>query len=550
MAAHQLPDTAVAYVNGRLSTKQTQFPKTPIFSNAFMPARFEASLEEVETEGIIPNSINGTYFSMQMDHHMPPKFENDILFNGDGIVSSFRIFNGHVDWKRRFVRTDRFKAESDARKALFGRYRNPYTDDDSVRGMVRTAANTNIVFWRGVMLALKEDGPPFALDPVTLETLGRYDFEGQVLSPVFTAHPKADPKTGELLCFGYQAGGDGQCASTELVFYTLSAEGKKTQEVWFEMPYAGFIHDFGFTDDWIIFPLSPLKADFERIKEGGTYWAWDPTEFSYFGIAPRRNAKREDMVWLKAKNSFQGHVAGTYQKDDKLIFDITMADDNIFYWFPEAHVSADAFPQPRPFKAPMSRYEFDLKDFSKNDMIEPTKTQHFLAEFARIDERFLGQPYAQYWALGTDPTKPFDIEKCGLPAMGIWNTLHHYNWETGKEESWWAGPTSQLEEPCFVPTSASSPEGDGYLIAVIDRLDEMRQDLAIFKAQKVLEGPIGLIRLPLRPRRGFHGNFVDYTDIKEFCDRRELGGDIGPAQPAQKPLPWQAAYAAELGKLK
>jgi carotenoid cleavage dioxygenase len=48
-------------------------------------------------------------------------------------------------------------------------------------------------------LALKEDGPPFAMDPSTLETIGRYDFEGEVKSPTFTAHPKFYLVTGEMV---------------------------------------------------------------------------------------------------------------------------------------------------------------------------------------------------------------------------------------------------------------------------------------------------------------------------------------------------------------
>ncbi|KAK7415232.1 hypothetical protein QQZ08_012406 [Neonectria magnoliae] len=101
-------------------------------------------------------------------------------------------------------------------------------------------------------------------------------------------------------------------------------------------------------------------------------------------------------------------------------------------------------------------------------------------------------------------------------------------------------PTSTLEEPCFIPASTTtSPEGSGYLVAVIDRLDEMRQDLAIFNAQELSAGRIGLVRLPLRPRRGFHGNFVNHADIKAFAKRQGKGGDLGPAKAVEKPLLWQ-----------
>jgi carotenoid cleavage dioxygenase len=53
-----------------------------------------------------------------------------------------------------------------------------------------------------MLLALKEDSPPYALDPNTLETLGLYTFGGQLKSRTFSAHPKFDPDTGEMIVFG------------------------------------------------------------------------------------------------------------------------------------------------------------------------------------------------------------------------------------------------------------------------------------------------------------------------------------------------------------
>jgi len=49
-------------------------------------------------------------------------------------VSLFRFENGHVDFKMRYVKTERWKAERAARRSLYGLYRNPFTDDRSVQG--------------------------------------------------------------------------------------------------------------------------------------------------------------------------------------------------------------------------------------------------------------------------------------------------------------------------------------------------------------------------------------------------------------------------------
>jgi carotenoid cleavage dioxygenase-like enzyme len=258
----------------------------------------------------IPKDINGTFYRIQPDHRFPPLFEEDIHFNGDGSVSAFCFENGHVDFRQRYVHTDRFKAETKARKSLLGRYRNPHTDNEMVKGIIRTASNTNIIFWRGVLLATKEDGPPFAVDPVTLETIGRYDFDGQVQSPTFTAHPKFDPDTGEMVCYGYEAGGNGYDASCDIVVYTIDKGGKKTEECWYKAPFCGMIHDCAITKNFLILPLTPIKVNADRLKKGGNHFAWDPDEDQWYGIVPRRNGKPEDIVWLRADNGMSHILVG------------------------------------------------------------------------------------------------------------------------------------------------------------------------------------------------------------------------------------------------
>lgn len=192
------------YVDGVKRSNDPNFPRTEVFSGFNRPSRIEGDIHDLEVTGKIPDDIDGTFFRIQPDHRFAPRYESDIHFNGDGNVTAIRISRGRAHFKQRYVHTDRYDSETEHNKALFGKYRNPYTDSEAVKGVIRTAANTNIFFWRGMLLATKEDGPAYAMHPETLETIGRYDFEGQVLSPTMTAHPKFDPKTGEMICYGYE----------------------------------------------------------------------------------------------------------------------------------------------------------------------------------------------------------------------------------------------------------------------------------------------------------------------------------------------------------
>ncbi|PVH98426.1 carotenoid oxygenase [Periconia macrospinosa] len=538
----------------RTTTSQTTFPSTPFFTGFNKPSRLEADIFQLETTGVIPPSINGTFYRVQPDHRFPPIYEEDIHFNGDGSVSAFHFSNGHVDFKQRYVHTDRYNAETAARQALLGKYRNPYTDNEMVKGIVRTASNTNVIFWRGMLLATKEDGPPFAMDPTTLDTIGRYDFEGQVTSPTFTAHPKIDPDTGEMVGYAYQAGGDGADGSREIVVYTIDKDGVKTEEAWYEAPFCGMIHDCALTKNWLVLPLTPLKVDVERMKKGGNCFAWDPEEDQWYGVVPRRGGKREDIKWFRADNGFHGHIAGAYEDSTgKIIVDLTVATSNVFYWFPPDNVPTSPTPTTLPQRNALSsdthRWSID-PTLPTHTRITPTKLYGINGEFSRIDDRLVTRPYRHFWQCIIDPTRPYNFSACGPPAGGLFNVLGHFDWVTGaKDDVYWAGDTCTFQEPVFVPrqTSSSSEEdkgeevreGDGYIIVLLNHLDVLRNDILIFDALEVKKGPVAVVHLPVKLKLGLHGNFVEESEVEGWRVKRGEGGSVGPVKGAREPLEWQ-----------
>jgi carotenoid cleavage dioxygenase len=83
-------------------------------------------------------------------------------------------------------------------------------------------------------------------------------------------------------------------------------------------------------------------------------------------------------------------------------------------------------------------------------------------------------------------------------------------------------------------------EGDGYVLALLNHLDVLRNDILIFDAMNLSKGPIAAIHLPLKLRLGLHGNFVDQREIEAWQNRRSEAGDVGPARAAKEPLPWQS----------
>jgi carotenoid cleavage dioxygenase-like enzyme len=81
--------------------------------------------------------------------------------------------------------------------------------------------------------------------------------------------------------------------------------------------------------------------------------------------------------------------------------------------------------------------------------------------------------------------------------------------ETRAFELWNAGNRVSLAEPVFAPKRPDSREGEGYLLGVAYYLDEkLRSDLVILDAERVAEGPIARVKLPVQASPQVHGWWV------------------------------------------
>jgi carotenoid cleavage dioxygenase len=476
------------------------FPDTLAFSGILKPLRFEGDILDLEVEGEVPAQLNGTFHRVHPDQQFAPKFDNDQFFNGDGLISLFRFRNGRVDFKQRYAQTDKFKLERAAGKALFGAYRNPLFDDPSVKGKIRGTANTNAIVHAGKLFALKEDSPALLMDPLTLETDGYTDFGGKCTSQTFTAHPKIDPLTGNMVAFSYASKG---LLTRDATYMEISPTGELLREVWFEVPFYCMMHDFGVTEDYACFHLVPIISSWERLEANQPHFGFDTTMPVWLGVLPRKG-EAKDMKWFKCPNLFCSHVMNAFNDGTKVYFDTPVAKNNMFPFFPDVHG--------KPFNSLeaasyMTRWTVDMsskgEDFEKSERL--TK---MIGEFPRIDDRYATQPHSYGWLLVTDRSMPFNGTS-GRASGLLLNKLGYMNFKTGEQKEWFCGPDSVIQEPCFVPRTPDSPEGDGYLIALVDDIIRNYSELVILDAQAIEEGPLAQVKLPFRLRQGLHGNWAD-----------------------------------------
>lgn len=482
------------------------FPDTPNFTGFNTPSRIEADIADLAHQGTIPPELNGAFYRVQPDPQFPPRLGDDISFNGDGMISRFHIHDGRCDFRQRWARTDKWKLENAAGKGLFGAYRNPLTDDARVAGEIRGTANTNAFVFGGKLWALKEDSPALVMDPTTMETVGYEKFGGKMTGQTFTAHPKIDPATGNMVAIGYAASG---LCSDDVTYSEISPEGELLREVWFKAPYYCMMHDFAITPDYLVIHIVPSIGSWERLEAGLPHFGFDTTLPVYLGVIPRRDdVKPGDIRWFERRNCFASHVMNAWQDGTKIHFLTPESKNNFFPFFPDVHGA--------PFNpADSVTYLTDWTvDMASNGtaFAAITRLSETAAEFPRIDDRFTGRKNRYGWMLEMDFKR--QVELPGGSAGGApMNCLLLKDLETGAEQHWWAGPVSTLQEPCFVPRSKDAPEGDGWIVQVCNRMAEHRSDLLLFDALEIEKGPIATIAVPIRLRFGLHGNWADAAEI-------------------------------------
>lgn len=478
------------------SPEGLRFPDDVVFNGYAAPVRIEGQVHDLEVIGTIPPELDGVYFRNSADHAYPPLHGKDIFLNGDGMVHKVSIQNGHADLTTRFVRTRKFQLERKARRALFGAYRNPFTDSPEVAGEDANTANTAVMWHHGKLYALKESGRPYELDPEDLSTLGESNFDGQLKSKTFTAHPKFDPLTGECIAFAYNCEG---VASDEIELYTINKEGQFTRTERFKAPYCSMVHDFLVSRNYIAFVICPMICDWDRVQKGENYWHWDSSKKTYVAVIPRDRGV-ECIRWFTApKVAMQTHSFNAWEDGSKLVLDHFVNDSGWLSQFPDLH-NPDAQEKP-PFG---ERWTVDLE--SESDGVDIQRFINHIGEMPVVDPRFAMQRTRHYW-FGTSNPELGPMLEHG-PKGPPFTCLGHFDEQTGTIELFYAGPDSSPEEPCFVPRSPDAEEGDGFLMTMVGRRAENRTDLVILDARNLKQGPLAVIKFPCRVHEGFHGIWV------------------------------------------
>lgn len=460
------------------------YPDHPQLRGNFAPLRMECDLNDVIVEGEIPKDLDISYYRNGPDPQFAPRGHHH-WFAGDGMLHMFKVQDGRVGYRNRWARTKKFEVERDAGKSLFGAF-NPMENDPSVANLETDGvANTNVVWHGDKLLALEEGHAPFQLDPDSLASHGAWTFGNKLQGPM-TAHPKMDPKTGEMLFFGYMA--DGPFSET-ISYQVVNAVGELTRSERFEAPFASMMHDFIITENYVIFPVFPLTGSLERAMQGQPAFAWEPDKGTHIGVMPRSGSVT-DIRWFETDPCFVFHPMNAYEQDGKIVAHVMQFEEAPLF----PHVDGSK-PDPAKANARLCEWVIDLAPNSNG--IAQRFLEEMTGEFPRLDERFTGLEYQHGYYGGAT----------GKEAGLGFNAVVHHNLASGAVDKHELPEGDFTGEPVFVPRTPDAPEGDGYLLSVLYRGTENRSDLAVFDAQNIADGPMACAQLPHRVPFGFHGNW-------------------------------------------
>ncbi|HMG74273.1 MAG TPA: carotenoid oxygenase family protein [Pyrinomonadaceae bacterium] len=464
----------------------------PLIERAFSLTPCEQSYVVEDIDGEVPEFVRGTYYL-----NGPARFSRGGLnyrhwLDGDGMVYALRFENGSVRFTNRFVRGRKFVAEEEAGRPVFRTFGTGFKNDRLKRGIaLESPVNVTVYPYQNSVLAFGEQGLPWELDPVTLETRGEYDFGGALndISP-FAAHPKFDAVTGEMFNFGiaYSA------VNPHLNLYRFGAGGELIYRKRLPLPYACSIHDFSLSWNYVVFYLSPYVLNIESLgRDDRTLMealTWEPERGSRLLIVSR--ATGEQVTTIPIGHRYCLHLINCFEEANRLIADVLELEHPIYDQY---QVVPDLFTD--VCEGQPVRFVIDVDD---RELANTAEIDYLLApDFPSVAPRQLTKPYRDFWMLGISAT--------GRRGRKFFDQLVHANWTCAKACDVYQAPAMHYlgAEPVLIADPGC--ETAGVVICQIFDAERASSSFAIFDAFKVAAGPIAVLPLTEPIALGFHASF-------------------------------------------
>jgi all-trans-8'-apo-beta-carotenal 15,15'-oxygenase len=460
-----------------------------MLERVFMLDVHEDSYKIGTITGEIPEFIRGTYYL-----NGPARFVHGDLryrhwLDGDGMVCSLRFLEDEVQVTHRFVRSQKFVDETEAGRPLYRAFGTAFDGDQLVRGIaLASPVNVSVYPFANTLLAFGEQGVPYELDPITLETRGLYTF-GKRLNMVspFSAHPKFDPNTGEMFNFGIAF----SPTHPTLNFYRFGPDASLIYRKRFPLKSPCSIHDFALSKHYAVFYLSPYVLDMGKIMSDGQSiidaLTWQPERGSRLLIVSCETG--EEVASIPIGQNYCLHLINAFEEDGNLIIDMIELDQPVYDQY---QIIPDLFSDVREAHALRMKVSLSQCEITEHHKLSYRK----MCDFPAIDGRKARLRCEDFWVLG--------ISNTAKSGRKFFDQLVHLNWND-TQDIYQALPNHYLGgEPVFV----GNPNGDeGAIICQVFDAEQSKSFFTIFNAFDVARGPVAMLELNAPIHLGFHACF-------------------------------------------
>ncbi|MFI9509018.1 carotenoid oxygenase family protein [Nocardia sp. NPDC052566] len=470
-----------------MSVHDIATPTADPYLRAFEPLLDEFDYRVGQVDGALPAELTGTLYRIGPGKHQVGKTLLHNIFDGDGMVSRLVLDGKSVHYRNRYVRTCHFEHGQTSDRI---RYRGVGTQIPggplaNIGRLPENVANTNIVNYAGGLLALWELGNPHRIDPDTLETLGRCDFDGKLgFLGAFSAHPKWDPATGDMYNFGLDV-----LPTPRIRAHRVDRAGKLHSLASIPMLDLPWNHDFALTQRYLVFVLDPLLPDVAKMALA-THSFVDSLRFkrskgTRFLLVPK-NGGRPRIIEHEAL--LHVHLTNAYDDGDDVVVELVRFDCE----WDDFRRGVGQVNTPHVPQFPASRL-MQYRITAAGTVIERELTD-ITGEFPQFD-----------WRRGTRRHHYSYLAAQG-PTSAALNRIVKVDHRTGTTTACDLGLAS-VGEPLFVPRTRDAAEDDGWLLFLNHDLTENLSQLVILDARDLESGPMATAWLDHHVPWGFHGTF-------------------------------------------
>ena len=477
----------------------------PRLERLFEIEAVEGSFELEVVDGVVPAHLSGRSYMNGPAVFARGEVAYRHWLDGDGLITSLHFEGGRTVATHRFVRSAKRVEELAAGRALFRAFGTAFPDDRLRRGFsLESPVNVSVVPWEGRLLAFGEQGLPWELDPVTLETRGEFRFGGRLneVSPL-SAHAHLDGESALLIDFGIS-----YASAEPLLHLYRFAAGTLAERSRFPLPYACSTHDFAISERLAVVYLSPHLMDVQGfLKQGkpvNDCLSWHPELGARLMILDRRN--HQLLATIPLAQGYCLHLANVFERreDAELVVDLIELEGPVYDQYTPM---PELFPN-EPAGGPV-RYVVDTEHWEIKD--RRATAYRSTPDFPAIDPRRMQRETHEAWMLG--------MSAAGKPGRKFFDEVVRVRFDRGEVADRYRAPQGCYlgGEPIFLPDLSLDRSEErladpaGFILC--QELDPTLEgspvvDFLLFDAFSLAMGPIARLRLPHPIPPGFHAAWL------------------------------------------